>query len=131
MDQVVEQELGAVALTVLSFNRWAKDTLPVSNSTMAMDVLLGVYLAESRKKEPTTFKELCWDLRHSEQAIRTIVERLQDAGWIILEQDRRFRRPISRLRIPREKANVLEAGLAELRSSLLAIAPEMLDRPLR
>jgi len=82
-----EKEVNAVALAALSFNRWAKETLPISNSIMAMDVLLGVFLAERRGREPTTFKELCWDLRHSEQAIRTIVERLQEAGWVVLEQD--------------------------------------------
>ena len=113
-----ENEVSTVALAALSFNRWAKETLPISNSIMAMDVLLGVYVAERRGRGPTTFKELCWDLRYSEQAIRTIVDRLQDAGWVVLEQDNRFRRAISRLRIPKEKADILEEGLGLLLSSL-------------
>jgi DNA-binding MarR family transcriptional regulator len=85
---------------------------------MAVDVLLGVYLAERRRADPTTFKELCWDLRYSEQAIRTIVDRLGGAGWVVLEHDRRFRRPIARLRIPPDKAAILEQGLELLREAL-------------
>ena len=112
--------VNTVAVAALAFNRWAKDTLPISNSIMAMDVLLGVYLAERRGREPTTFKELCWDLRHSEQAIRTIVNRLEEARWVVLEQDERFRRSISRLRIPPEKAAILEQGLQLLRGSVQA-----------
>jgi hypothetical protein len=111
-------ELQTIVATALAFNRWAKDTLPVSNSMMAVDVLLGIYIVERRRIEPTTFKELCWDLRHSEQAIRTIVDRLQDQGWVTLEQDKRFRRPIARLRIPPDKAAVLEQGLRLLRDGV-------------
>ena len=112
--------VNAVAVAVLAFNRWAKDTLPISNSIMAMDVLLGVYLKEREGREPTTFKELCWDLRYSEQAIRMIVNRLEEASWIVLEQDERFRRSISRLRIPPENAAILEQGLRLLHSAAQA-----------
>lgn len=108
-----------VALASLAFNRWAKESLPVSNSIMALDVLLGIYLAERQRSEPTTFKELCWDLRHSEQAIRSIVERLEGSGWVVLEQDTRFRRPISRLRIPPHRSEALIKGLELLRTGIL------------
>ncbi|MFZ5784751.1 MAG: MarR family transcriptional regulator [Pseudomonadota bacterium] len=112
-------DLNRVAVAALAFNRWAKDSLPVSNSIMALDVLLGIYLAERRRPDPTTFKELCWDLRHSEQAIRTIVDRLQESGWVQLEQDTRFRRSISRLRIAPQRADTLKAGLELLRHNIL------------
>ena len=72
------QDLNQVAKATLTFNRWAKDHLPIANSLMAIDVLLGIYLAEKDRPDLATFKELCWDLRHSEQAIRTIVNRLQE-----------------------------------------------------
>ena len=110
--------MNSVVEAALAFNRWAKDTLPISNSIMAMDVLLGVYLAERRGSSLTTFKELCWDLRYSEQAIRTIVTRLEEAKWIVLEQDESLRRSISRLRIPKEKVSILEEGLELLQSRL-------------
>jgi hypothetical protein len=96
----VGADLNTVAEAMLSFNRWSKEALPVANSIIAMDVLLGVYLAERKGRQPATFKDLCWDLRYSEQAIRTIVDGLGEAQWVTLEQDKRFRRPISRLRIP-------------------------------
>jgi hypothetical protein len=111
-------EVNTVAEAILSFNRWSKDTLPVENSLMAMDVLLGVYLAERKGRQPATFKDLCWDLRCSEEAIRTTVDRLAKAQWVTLEQDKRFRLPISRLRIPPDKAAVLEDGLKQLLVSL-------------
>jgi hypothetical protein len=116
---VDSDELNNVAVATLSFNRWAKDSLPVSNSIMALDVLLGIYLAERRRADPTTFKELCWDLRHSEQAIRTIVDRLQDSGWVLLEQDNRFRRSISRLRIAPHRSADLKQGLRMLRDGIV------------
>ena len=112
-------ELNKVAVATLAFNRWAKDSLPISNSIMALDVLLGIYLAERRRADPTTFKELCWDLRHSEQAIRTIVDRLQESGWVLLEQDTRFRRAISRLRIAPHRSAELNHGLQMLRDGVL------------
>jgi hypothetical protein len=105
-------DVNTVAEAILSFNRWSKDTLPVENSIM--DALLGVYLAERKGRQPATFKDLCWDLRYSEEAIRTIVDRLAEVQWVILEQDKRFRLPISRLRIPPDKAAVLEDGLKQL-----------------
>ena len=116
---VDSDELNQVAIATLAFNRWAKDSLPVSNSIMAVDVLLGIYLAERRRPDPTTFKELCWDLRHSEQAIRTIVDRLHDSGWVTLEQDTRFRRSISRLRIAPDRSDDLRHGLWLLRAGIL------------
>lgn len=112
-------ELNGVATATLAFNRWAKESLPVSNSIMALDVLLGIYLAERRRPVPTTFKELCWDLRHSEQAIRTIVDRLHESGWVLLEQDTRFRRSISRLRIAPDRLPALSHGLQMLRDGVL------------
>jgi hypothetical protein len=111
-------ELNKVAMASLAFNRWAKDSLPISNSIMALDVLLGIYLAERQRPSPTTFKELCWDLRHSEQAIRTIVDRLQESGWVLLEQDTRFRRPIRRLRIAPDRCAALNYGLELLRNGV-------------
>ncbi|MBQ69326.1 hypothetical protein CL689_04635 [Candidatus Saccharibacteria bacterium] len=108
-----------VALASLAFNRWAKESLPVSNSIMALDVLLGIYLAERQRPEPTTFKELCWDLRHSEQAIRSIVDRLEGSGWVLLEQDTRFRRPINRLRIAPQRHEALVKGLELLRKGVV------------
>jgi hypothetical protein len=117
---VDSDDLNTVAVATLAFNRWAKDSLPVSNSIMALDVLLGIYLAERRRAEPTTFKELCWDLRHSEQAIRTIVDRLQESGWVLLEQDTRFRRSISRLRIAPARFEELKHGLRLLRQGILS-----------
>ena len=74
---------------------------------MAMDVLVGA-------GQPATFKELCRDLRYCELAIRAIVDRLEEAHWVILERDKCLRRPISRLRISLEKNAVLEDGLAQL-----------------
>jgi hypothetical protein len=118
--------LQAVAMAAITFNRWAKNALPVSNSIMAVDVLLGVYFAERAGRQPTTFKELCWDLRCSEQAIRSIVERLKESRWIVLEQDDRFRRSIARLRIPADKVEVLEEGLRLLASEVVLAAS---DRP--
>lgn len=112
------QDLNQVAKATLTFNRWAKDHLPIANSLMAIDVLLGIYLAERDRPDPATFKELCWDLRHSEQAIRTIVNRLQEQNWVRLEQDTRFRRSISRLRIEPERLETLTTGLAMLRSMI-------------
>src|SRR5216684_1382586 len=106
-------DVNTVAEAMLSFNRWSKEALPVANSIMAMDVLLGVYLTERKGRQPAIFKDLCWDLRYSEQAIRTIVDGLRGAQWVTLEQDKRFRRPISRLRIPPDKAAVLEDGLKQ------------------
>lgn len=117
------QDLNEVAKATLAFNRWAKDNLPIANSLMAIDVLLGIYLAERDRPDPATFKELCWDLRHSEQAIRTIVNRLQEQGWVRLEQDTRFRRSISRLRIAPERLDTLAAGLEMLRSMIDGSAP--------
>lgn len=110
--------MNTVAETILSFNRWSKDTLPVENSIMAMDVLLGLYLAERKGRQPATFKDLCWDLLYSEEAIGTIVDRLAEVQWVILEQDKRFRLPMSRLRIPPDKAAVLEDGLKQLLVSI-------------
>jgi hypothetical protein len=95
-------------LAVIAFNPWTKSALPVSNAIMAVDVLLGVYFAERSKQQSTTFKGLCWDLRCSEQAIRSIVERLNESRWIVFEQDDRFRRTISRLRIPADKVTILD-----------------------
>ena len=115
---VKDDRLHAVAMAAISFNRWAKNVLPVSNSIMAVDVLLGVYFAERAGKQPTTFKELCWDLRCSEQAIRSIVERLKETHWIVLEQDERFRRSISRLRIPADKLELFEEGLRLLQTEV-------------
>ena len=112
------QDLNQVAKATLTFNRWAKDHLPIANSLMAIDVLLGIYLAEKDRPDPATFKELCWDLRHSEQAIRTIVNRLQEQNWVRLEQDTRFRRSISRLRIEPARLETLATGLAMLRSMI-------------
>jgi hypothetical protein len=123
-------ELNEVAVATLAFSRWAKDSLPISNSIMALNVLLGIYLAEQRRQEPTTFKELCWDLRHSEQAIRTIVDRLSDSGWVLLEQDSRFRRSISRLRIAPLRSAELRAGLQMLRDGILAASsPQAATKP--
>ena len=68
----------------------------------------GVYFAERSSKQPTAFKGLCWDLRCSEPAIRSIVERLKESRWIVLEQDDRLRRTISRLRIPADKVGILD-----------------------
>ena len=110
------QTINQVARATLAFNRWAKDHLPVANSMMAVDVLIGIFLAERDRAEPATFKELCWDLRHSEQAIRTIVERLRESGWVKLEQDVRFRRSISRLRIEPTRTETLADGLQMLRA---------------
>lgn len=107
-------------MATIAFNRWTKQTLPVSNSIMAVDVLLGVYFAERAGKQPTTFKELSWDLRCSEQAIRSIVERLKASHWIVLEQDDRYSRAISRLRIPADKIELLEEGLHLLRTEVSA-----------
>jgi hypothetical protein len=122
-------ELNDVAVATLAFSRWAKDSLPISNSIMALNVLLGIYLAEQRRREPTTFKELCWDLRHSEQAIRTIVDRLNDSGWVLLEQDSRLRRSISRLRIAPLRAAELRAGLQILRDGILAVSsPQVITK---
>lgn len=115
-------ELDEVAVATLAFSRWAKDSLPISNSIMALNVLLGIYLAEQRRREPATFKELCWDLRHSEQAIRTIVDRLHESGWVLLEQDSRFRRSISRLRIAPRRSAELRTGLQMLRDGIQAAA---------
>ena len=113
-----------VAMAAISFNRWTKKVLPVSNSIMAVDVLLGVYFAERTGKQPTTFKELSWDLRCSEQAIRSIVERLKENCWIVLEQDDRYRRAISRLRIPADKVDLLEEGLRLLRTEVGLAGPD-------
>lgn len=117
---IKEGRLYDVAMATIEFNRWTKKTLPVSNSIMAVDVLLGVYFAERAGKQPTTFKELSWDLRCSEQAIRSIVERLKEGSWIVLEQDDRFSRPISRLRIPADKVKLLEEGLRLLQAEVTA-----------
>ena len=117
MDTRVQvDELDDAARTVLAFTRWAKESLPVSNSIMALDVLLGIYLAERDRPQPTTFKELSWDLRHGEQAIRMIVGRLQELQWIVLEQDSRFGRSISRLRVAPDKIGALREGLRLMRA---------------
>jgi len=97
-----------VALGAISFNRWTKSALSVSNAIMTLDVLLGVYFAERSNKQPTTFKGPCRDLHCSEQAIRSIVERLKESRWIVLEQDDRLRRTISRLRTPADKVGILD-----------------------
>ena len=68
-----------MALGAISFNRWTKSALSVSNAIMTLDVLLGVYFAERSSKQPTTIEGLCWDLRCSEQAIRSIVERMKES----------------------------------------------------
>ncbi|WP_425069211.1 hypothetical protein [Reyranella sp.] len=107
-------------MAAIAFNRWTKKMLPVSNSIMAVDVLLGVYFAEHAAKQPTTFKELSWDLRCSEQAIRSIVERLRDNRWVVLEQDERYSRAISRLRIQADKVGLLEEGLRLLQAEVKA-----------
>ncbi len=121
MDARVQgDDLYEVARAVVSFTRWAKESLPVSNSIMALDVLLGIYLAERDRAQPTTFKELSWDLRHGEQAIRMIANRLEALGWIVLEQDSRFGRSISRLRIAPGRTGVLKDGLFRLRAATLA-----------
>lgn len=114
-------------MAAIAFNRWTKKTLPVSNSIMAVDVLLGVYFAEQAGKQPTTFKELSWDLRCSEQAIRSIVERLKDNRWIVLEQDDRYSRAISRLRIQADKVELLEEGLRLLQAEVNAAQPSILN----
>jgi hypothetical protein len=121
---VKEGRLHEVAIAAIAFNRWTKKFLPVSNSIMAVDVLLGVYFAERAGKQPTTFKELSWDLRCSEQAIRSIVERLKESRWIVLEQDDRFRRSISRLRIPADKVGLLEEGLRLLQAEVTSACPD-------
>lgn len=119
MDARVQgDDLYEIARAVVSFTRWAKESLPVSNSIMALDVLLGIYLAERDRAQPTTFKELSWDLRHGEQAIRMIANRLEALGWIVLEQDSRFGRSISRLRIAPGKAGALKDGLVRLRAAI-------------
>ena len=97
-----------MALGAISFNRWTKSALSVSNAIMTLDVLLGVYFAERSSKQPTTIKGLCWDLRCSEQAIRSIVERMKESRWIVLEQDDRLCRTISRLCIPADKVGILD-----------------------
>jgi hypothetical protein len=70
---------------------------------MAVDVLPGVDFAERSKQQPVTFKGLCWDLRCGGQAIRSIVKRLNESRWTVLERNDRFRRTISSLRVPADK----------------------------
>ena len=113
----------SVALGAISFNRWTKSALSVSNAIMTLDVLLGVYFAERSSKQPTTIKGLCWDLRCSEQAIRSIVERMKESRWIVLEQDDRLCRTISRLCIPADKVGILDraSGSSKEKSTVLLV----------
>lgn len=111
---------GALATGLSRLNRWAKEALPVPNPIVALDVLVGIYLAERTGSEAPTFKELCWDLRYSEQAIRTTVDRLKKKSWVIVEQDSAARRFVSRLRIEPARVAQLEDALATLGSALPA-----------
>ena len=109
---------GALATGLSRLNRWAKDVLPVPNPIVALDVLIGIYLAERSGEAAPTFKELCWDLRYSEQAIRTTVDRLKKKSWVIVEQDSAARRFVSRLRIEPARVAQLEDAIAQLGSAL-------------
>lgn len=90
------------------------------NPIVALDVLVGIYLAERSGDAAPTFKELCWDLRYSEQAIRTTVERLKKKSWVIVEQDPAERRFVSRLRIEPARVAQLEDAITRLGSALPA-----------
>ena len=109
---------GALATGLSRLNRWAKEALPVPNPIVALDVLVGIYLAERSGTAAPTFKELCWELRYSEQAIRTTVDRLRKKNWVIVEQDSAARRFVSRLRIDPTRTAQLEDALARLGSAL-------------
>lgn len=105
---------GALAAGLSRLNRWAKEVLPVPNPIVALDVLIGIYLAERAGEAAPTFKELCWDLRYSEQAIRTTVDRLKKKSWVIVEQDSAERRFVSRLRIEPARVAQLEEAIAQV-----------------